>query len=83
VSFPEFLVQGQIVYRILISRQMLQGFSAATEGMNTLRNIKVTAYLYELYGYVAWKLRSWCLYFKFAEALNNKEAMLLGEYSVL
>jgi hypothetical protein len=62
---------------------MLQGFCATAQCLNPLSNIEVAAYLYELYGYVAWNLRSWCLYIKYAEALNNKEAMLLGEYNVL
>jgi hypothetical protein len=62
---------------------MLQGFSATTQSVNPLSNIEVAACMYELYGYVAWKLRSWCLYIKYAETLKNKEAMLLGEYSAL
>lgn len=48
--------------------------------MNPLSNIEVTAWLYELYGYVTRKLQLWCLYIKYAEALNNSEAKLLGEY---
>jgi len=51
--------------------------------VNPLPSIEVAAYIYELYGYVTWKIRSWCLYIKYADALDNKEAMLLGEYSVL
>jgi hypothetical protein len=59
---------------------MLQEFGAINDGVNPLSNIEVTAWLYELYGYVAQKLKSWCLYFKYAEALNKPEAKLLGEY---
>ena len=59
---------------------MLQEFGAINDGVNPLPNIEVTAWLYELYGYVIQKLRSWCLYIKYAEALNNTEAKLLGEY---
>jgi hypothetical protein len=47
--------------------------------VDALPNIEVAAWLYELYGYVTQKIRAWCLYTKFAEALNNKEAMLLGQ----
>jgi hypothetical protein len=59
---------------------MLQEFGTINDGVNPLSNIEVTALLYELYGYVTQKLKSWCLYFKYAEALNNPEAKLLGEY---
>jgi hypothetical protein len=59
---------------------MLQEFGAFNDGVNPLSNIEVTAWLYELYGYVTQKLKSWCLYIKYAEALNNPEAKLLGEY---
>jgi hypothetical protein len=58
---------------------LLQGLSTVTEGVDSLSNIEVAACLYELYGYVTWKMRTWCLYIKYADALNNKEAMLLGE----
>jgi hypothetical protein len=51
--------------------------------VNPLPNIEVTAWLYELYGYVKQKLSSWCLYIKYAEALNDTEAKLLGEYHML
>jgi len=59
---------------------MLQEFGAINDGVNPLSNIEVTAWLYELYGYVTPKLKSWCLYIKYAEALNNPVAKLLGEY---
>jgi len=59
---------------------MLQELGAINDGMNPLSNIEVTAWLYELYGYVTQKLKSWCLYIKYAEALNNLKAKLLGEY---
>jgi len=59
---------------------MLQEFGAIDDGVNPLSNIEVTAWLYELYGYVTQKLKSWCLYIKYAEVLNNPEAKLLGEY---
>jgi hypothetical protein len=58
---------------------MLQEFCAINDGANPLSNIEVTALLYELYGYATQKLKSWCLYVKYAEALNNSEAKLLGE----
>ncbi|KDR18757.1 hypothetical protein L798_06435 [Zootermopsis nevadensis] len=57
------------------------GFIAASQG--PLCYIEVAAHLYDLYGYVAWSLRSWCLYFKYAETLDNKEAMLLGLCHIL
>lgn len=59
---------------------MLQEIGAFNDGVNPLSNIEVTSWLYELYGYVTQKLKSWCLYIKYAEALNNPEAKLLGEY---
>ncbi|PNF23528.1 hypothetical protein B7P43_G05592 [Cryptotermes secundus] len=54
------------------------GFSTVTERVDPLPNIEVAASLYQLYGYVTQKMRTWCLYIKYAEILNNKEAMLLG-----
>jgi hypothetical protein len=47
--------------------------------VDALPNIEVAACMFELYGYVTQKMRTWCLYTKFAEALNNKEAVLLGQ----
>ncbi|KAJ4441506.1 hypothetical protein ANN_11362 [Periplaneta americana] len=50
----------------------------ADEGVKSLPNIEVAAYMYELYGYDTLKLRTWCLYYKYAEVLDSKEAMLLA-----
>ncbi|XP_069679474.1 uncharacterized protein [Periplaneta americana] len=55
----------------------------ADDGVKSLPNIEVAAYMYELYGYDTLKLRTWCLYFKYAEVLNNKEAMLLALCRIL
>ena len=57
----------------------MQGKRTVLEHTNPIRNIEVTAFIYELYGYHLQKLRIWCLYYKYAEVADKKEEMLCGE----